>query len=155
MRSFTSSSSVPSPVIRILLVDDHNLGLAARKSVLEESGYRITTANNAAEALEKFSAGTFELLVTNYKMPRLNGIDLIQKIRKQDPTIPIILLSGFADTLGLTESNTGADVVIQKSANEVTHLVRSVSRLLRRQQKPARKPPASVQPAARAKRQSV
>jgi hypothetical protein len=52
--------------------------------------------------------------------------------------LPIILLSGFVEPLGLTEESTGADVVLSKSAGEVGFLVRSVRRLLSRQ--PVRKP---------------
>ncbi len=126
------------------------MGLAARKSVLEELGYKIITANDAPEALECFAAGTFDLIVTGYKMPRMNGIELIKHVRKHNEIIPVILLSGIADALGLTEGNTGADIVIQKSANEVTHLVRAVNRLMRK--KAQRKPPTSAQAAPRAKR---
>ena len=85
-------------------------------------------------------------------MPRMNGIELIKNVRKHNEIIPVILLSGIADALGLTEGNTGADIVIQKSANEVTHLVRAVNRLMRK--KTQRKPPASAQAAPRAKRKS-
>jgi CheY-like chemotaxis protein len=82
-------------------------------------------------------------------MPRMDGLELISKLRAMSPTLPIVLLSGFTETLGLAESATGADVVLQKSANEITHLVRAVSRLLRR-----KKPPAS-QPPLKAKRKTV
>ncbi len=50
---------------------------------------------------------------------------------------PIILLTGFAESLGLRAENTGADVVIQKSANEVANLVRHAKRLLSPPKKPA------------------
>ena len=122
----------------ILLVDDNKLGLSARRSVLEELGHRIATASNGAEALEQFTAREFDLVVTDYKMPRMDGLELIKGIRKTSPDLPVILISGFVDSMGLSEENTGADVVIQKSANEVSHLVRSVGRLLRR-----KKPPTS------------
>ena len=52
----------------------------------------------------------------------------------------MILISGFTDTLGLNEANTGADVVIQKSSHEVSHLVRSVNRLLRKPSNPPESP---------------
>ncbi len=125
-------SSSPSPASRILLVDDNANGLSARRSVLEELGHRVATASSAAEALEQFASHKFDLIVTDYKMPRMDGIELIARVRKQSPEIPVILLSGFADALGLSEANTGADVVIQKSANEISHLLRSVGRLLRK-----------------------
>ena len=146
----TANSSSTSA--RILLIDDNKLGLAARKAVLEELGYGITIASGAQEGLKRFAEDDFELVVTDYKMPRMNGVQFIEKIRKLTPAIPVILLSGFADSLGLDEKNTGADVVIQKSANEVAHMVRAVRRLLRR--KTPRKPAASHREAAKARRKS-
>lgn len=134
-------SPAPSNCTSILLVDDNKLGLAARKSVLEELGFRIVTATQGEEALEQFECGNFDMVITDYKMPRMDGLELIEKIRARSATIPIILISGYAEALGLDEDNTGADAVISKSANEVTHLVRSVYRLLRR--KPPKKPAAS------------
>ncbi len=131
------SPTTPSTA-RILLVDDNAHGLSARKTVLEELGHRIATAASGPDALDQFARQKFDLVVTDYKMPRMDGVELIARLRKQSPELPIILISGFVDSLGLNEDSTGADVVIQKSANEVSHLVRSVSRLLRR--KPAKKP---------------
>ena len=125
-------SASSSPAGRVLLVDDNANGLSARKSILEELGHRIVTASSASDALERLSEHKFDLIVTDYKMPRMDGIELIARVRKQSPSMPIILISGFVDALGLSEANTGADAVIQKSANEVSHLVRAVSRLLRR-----------------------
>ena len=99
--------------------------------MLEELGHKITGASSGAAALEEFDAHKFDLVVTDYKMPRMNGIELIAKLRELSPELPIVLISGFVDALGLSEASTGADVVIQKSANEVSHLVRSVNRLLK------------------------
>jgi CheY-like chemotaxis protein len=139
------NSSPSSTRARILLVDDNANGLAARKSVLEELGYRIVTCTSGADALEQFAAFKFDLVVTDYKMPRMDGLELIGRLRKSTPDLPIVLVSGYVDTLGMNEASTGADVVIQKSANEVSHLVRSVNRLLRRKSVP--KKPAAAQAA--------
>ena len=131
-------------IATILLVDDNSMGLAARKTVLQELGHRVITAQNAHDALEVCGKQRFDLLITDYKMPKMNGVELIRELRKRQPQVSVILISGFTDTLGLNEANTGADVVIQKSANEVSHLVRSVNRLMR----PASKKPASSQAAS-------
>ena len=144
MRSTTPETL---PAARILLVDDNKLGLIARKSVLEEQGHRITTASHGEEALERFSRDKFDMVITDYKMPRMNGLELIEQIRERAASLPIILISGYVDGLGLTEANTGADVVIPKSAHEVTHLVRSVNRLLRRAT--PKKPAGSHRPPTR------
>lgn len=129
-------SSNKSADAHILLVDDNREGLTARKSVLEELGFKIVTATSAHVALEIFGRQSFDLVVTDYKMPDMSGIELIQKIRQAKPAMPVILISGFADVLGLDSSTTGADIVMMKNANEVTHLVRSVTRLLNRKRPP-------------------
>jgi CheY-like chemotaxis protein len=141
-----ANTSSPNPRGRILLVDDNSLGLAARRSVLEELGHKVQTSGTPVEALDLCGKQRFDVVVTDYKMPKMDGVEFIGRVKKLHPTSSVILISGFTDTLGLTEDNTGADVVIQKSNHEVTHLVRSVNRLLRKQQQPARKPPSSQGP---------
>src|SRR5579862_7127475 len=143
-----SSSSSSSMHGRILLVDDNVSGSTARKTVLEELGHKIHVTSSGADALELFGQHKFDLVVTDYKMPRMDGLELIGRLRKQQPEILIVLVSGFVDALGLSEATTGADAVIQKSANEVPHLVRAVNRLLRR------KKPAAGAGGLKAKRQA-
>ena len=142
------TSATPSTP-NILLVDDNSDGLLVRRCLLEEIGYCVQTAVNGEEGLKLFQAAKFDVVVTDYRMPRMNGVELIQRIRLLDPNARIILLSGFVEPLGLTEQNTGADAVIAKSANEPARLVRTVRRLVNRA---ARKPPGSHEPLqARAK----
>ncbi|HEV2688644.1 MAG TPA: response regulator [Bryobacteraceae bacterium] len=133
---------------RILLLDDNSLGQSARRSVLEELGHKVTTLSSPQEALELCGKQRFDVVVTDYKMPKMNGVEFITRLRKQHPTMGVILISGFIDTLGLNEANTGADVVIQKSSHEVSHLIRSVNRLVRKQREPKRKA-AGSQPSAK------
>ncbi len=140
MPTSPSSSSLSG---RILLLDDNSLGLAARRSVLEELGHKVMTSGAPLDALELCGRQRFDVVVTDYKMPKMNGVEFIARLRKQHPAMSVILISGFTDTLGLNEANTGADVVIQKSSHEVSHLVRSVNRLLRKGQQPVKKPAAS------------
>jgi len=142
-------SGPPEKTPEILLVDDNRQGLIARKSLLQELGYIIRTATGGEEALELFSTQKFDVVVTDFKMPSMDGIELIQRIRDLEPEARIILLSGFVEPLGLCEESTGADVVISKTAGEVGYLTRSVKRLL--SQPPARKPPASAVPATKTK----
>lgn len=125
----------------ILLVDDNQHGLIARKTVLEELGYRITTAADGEEALERMQASRFDVVVTDFRMPKMGGIELIRRIRETEPAMQVILLSGFVEPLGLTEQSTGADVVLSKNAGEVRNLVRSVDKLVSR--RIPRKPAAS------------
>jgi len=137
-----TNSSSQGPFGRILIVDDNSLGLSARRSVLEELGHKVQTCAAPNDALDLCGKHRFDIVVTDYKMPKMNGVEFIGRLKKQHPSVAVILISGFTDTLGLNESNTGADVVMQKSAHEVPLLIRSVSRLLR-QQKPRKRPAGS------------
>src|ERR1017187_9939730 len=129
MRHVPAPPAAKTP--EILLVDDNRQGLVARKSLLQELGYNISTATNGDEALELFSKQNFDVVVTDFKMPRMDGIELIKRIRSAQAGTRIILLSGFVEPLGLTEHSPGADVVFAKSAGEVGQLTRSVKRLRR------------------------
>lgn len=137
----------------ILLVNSNADGRKARKCVLEEQGHRVVVSSSGADALDQCSRDKFDLVVTDDKLHRIDGLDLLARLRMQSPEVPVILISEFVDALGLNEENTGADAVIQKSANEVTHLIRAVGRLLRR--KPAKKPVRSEVPPPKAKGKSV
>lgn len=135
-------SSSPSSSALLLLVDGNKSGLAARKSVLQEAGYTVKTSDSAETGLDLFGRFPFQMVITDYQLSGMSGADFIRELRTRNAALPVVLISGFADALGLHESNTGADIVIQKSANEITHLVRAVKRLLNR--KPARKPIAAA-----------
>jgi CheY-like chemotaxis protein len=138
-----ANSTSQNPCGRILLVDDNMVGSAARRSVLEELGHTVRTSGTAADALELCGKHNFDVVVTDYKMPKMNGVEFIGRLRKLNPAPLVILISGFTDTLGLDEASTGADVVLQKSSNEVQQLIRAVNRLLRKQLAPPKKSPGS------------
>jgi CheY-like chemotaxis protein len=125
---------------KILLVDDHKDGLAARCSVLEELGHSVSTAQSGAAALELAAAQSFDLLITDWKMPRMDGVELIRQMRERGFAGPAILLSGHQAIQWLKEAECGADAIVQKNAGEISLLVSSVKRLLNK--KPVRKPPA-------------
>lgn len=128
MRS-VSVNRAPTQAL-ILLVDDNKDGIIARRSVLEELGYQVVTAGCGSDALHLVEERSLDLVVTDYRMEPMDGLELIALLRQRGFKNPIILLSGFAESLGMRSENTGADVVIQKSANEVANLVRQTKRLL-------------------------
>jgi CheY-like chemotaxis protein len=133
--------TAPPVTPQILLVDDNQDGLLVRKSLLEELGYHVQVAVNGEDAIRVYKDNRFDVVVTDFRMPRMNGVELIQQLRIVNPNARIVLLSGFVEPLGLTEENTGADIVLAKSANEPSQLVRSVKRLV--SSRPLRKPVAS------------
>ena len=132
--------SSPAPAVHILLVDDNPDGLIVRRNLLEEQGYQVQIACNGQEGLDLFGSVCFDVVVTDFRMPVMSGIDLIRGIRALKPLTPVILLSGMVEPLGLTDVSTGADAVIPKNSNEPANLMRWVKRLLNRA---SRKPAAS------------
>lgn len=135
-----------APSLRILLIDDNRHGLVARRAVLEQLGHKVSTASGGQEGIDQFHAQPFDLVVTDYRMPEVSGQQVIRKIRQHSPKIPIILLSGYVEALGITEQSTGADVVLSKGPGEVQALLRAVARVTKRRvsAKPAAKPPATA-----------
>jgi CheY-like chemotaxis protein len=134
MRSVSSLRAATSALI--LMVDDNRDGILARRSVLEELGYRVISACCGADALKLIKEHDFDLVVTDYKMLPMDGLELIRSLHAEEFGKPIILLTGFAENLGLRPESTGADAVVQKSANEVTNLLRHTKRLLSPPKKP-------------------
>jgi CheY-like chemotaxis protein len=123
---------------RILLVDDNTDGNSARQSVLEELGYQVFSARCGREALQVLEKQSVDLIITDYRMSPVNGLELIAKVRQGTHALPVVLLTGFAESMGLTPENTGANVVIQKSSRELPTLLRTAKKLLYPPKKPAR-----------------
>jgi CheY-like chemotaxis protein len=118
----------PHPA-RILLVDGNPLGSTARGMILKEHGYEVETALSGEEAWEIFQKDHFDIVVTDFRMSGMTGLDLIQRIRAANSPARIVLLSGFLNGLGMTEESTGADELVAKSDKEVPELLRAVKKL--------------------------
>jgi len=135
----------------ILLVDDNRDGSDARRSVLEQLGFQVTYAGSGEDALQIVERQTFDLVVTDLIMEPMDGKALISTLRSRGFKNPIILLTGFANMLGLKPETTGADVVLNKSAKEIDEIVRQARRLLN----PGRKPAASLASRSKKSRSSA
>ena len=83
-----------SPPHRILLVDDDVYVRELNAGVLIRSGYQVDTANDGADAWKALNDQSYDLLITDNKMPRVTGLELIKKLRSEDMALPVILASG-------------------------------------------------------------
>ncbi len=79
----------------ILLVDDEQSIREIFSDYLHLKGYQITQARNGREALERLHRMTFDLIITDLNMPEINGVELIQKLREKNNSIPVIIITGF------------------------------------------------------------
>ena len=82
----------------VLVVDDESTVRRFAVRVLEREGYSTAEAQDGMEALELIKQGgaSFEVVVTDIVMPRLNGVELMQTLSVSHPHLPVILISGYA-----------------------------------------------------------
>jgi DNA-binding response OmpR family regulator len=78
---------------RILIVDDENDINLLFKMVLEDNGFKVDTFNDPLIALQNFTAGSYDLLLLDMLMPKMNGFELYQKIRMIDDKVKICFLT--------------------------------------------------------------
>lgn len=77
----------------ILIVDDEKNYLLVLSAVLEEEGYEVLTTLNGAEALEIRKTSDIDLVLTDMKMPEMDGIELLENIKQKDPDLPVIMMT--------------------------------------------------------------
>src|ERR1700730_17806432 len=79
---------------RILIVDDEGDVRDSIKSVLDLAGYTVRKAENAADALDQLGRGPIDVVITDIIMPKMNGVQAIESIRKAFPSVRIVAISG-------------------------------------------------------------
>ena len=82
---------------KILAVDDDNAIRFMLKRIISSIGYNVTTATDGADAVNKLKNDTFSVVITDILMPHMNGMDLLQHIRKNYTHINVIVVTGFSD----------------------------------------------------------
>jgi DNA-binding NtrC family response regulator len=110
----------------ILVVDDDDGVRENLAELFELVGYSILTAGSASEALKKLEDHDVDLLLTDYRMPGPNGVELIESARRIKPGLRAILMTAFGDSFTEIESvRRGAIGYVNKpfEADEITGLV--------------------------------
>ncbi len=99
----------------ILIVDDSVDTLELLQRKLKKKNYQVTTAGNVNEALHLLSINTYDLVITDYKMPKLSGLELIRHIRENYRQTRIIMITGYPTIDGAVEAvKTGAEEYLTK-----------------------------------------
>ncbi len=80
---------------RVLVVDDNELLCRLMCEILRMEGYRAVPATSARQALEAFEREEFDVLVTDFRMPDMSGLELARAIRDRNPQFPIIVMSVY------------------------------------------------------------
>ncbi|MEI4505206.1 response regulator [Sphingopyxis sp. CCNWLW253] len=83
--------------LRILLVDDEEIVREGTAAMLEEMGHLVTQAAAGAQALGQIRSQPFDIIVTDYLMPSMSGLELAREARRVRADIPVLMITGFAD----------------------------------------------------------
>ncbi|TLZ91500.1 MAG: response regulator [Methanobacteriota archaeon] len=111
---------------RILIVDDDDGVRENLAELFQVVGYSVVTAGSAPEAMGKLAHHDVDLLLTDYRMPGPNGVELIESARRVKPGLRAILMTAFGDSFTEIESvRRGAIGYVNKpfEADEITNLV--------------------------------
>ncbi|MBI2877087.1 MAG: response regulator [Candidatus Tectomicrobia bacterium] len=83
--------------LHILIVDDNPAIAEALQEALHQKGYRTTVAHNGCDGLVELRKGNFDAVLSDIRMPEMDGITLLGWIQEYDPLLPVIILTGFPD----------------------------------------------------------
>lgn len=101
-----------SPPLHVIVAEDEPLVAVTVGGMLEEGGYRVTLARDGLDALDADSRDPADVLVTDLRMPRLDGVALIERMRARRPGLPIVVMTGYSDVF--PDASAGRMLIIQK-----------------------------------------
>jgi len=115
---------------KILIVDDSQDTLEVLSRNLSGSGYRVYTAQSVSEAIKVLESESMDLVITDLKMPKVSGLDLVRHVRENLPDIEVMMITGYATVEGAVEAmKTGAEEYLTKPFTD-EELLSAVSRSL-------------------------
>ena len=81
---------------RIMLIDNE-IGLCRMmEAVLKDQGYQVKSFTRPVQAVAEFSAGDYDLIISDIKMPEMDGLEVLQHVRNRDPEVPVIMITAYA-----------------------------------------------------------
>lgn len=114
----------------ILCIDDEQEGMLTRKLLLESAGYKVIEARSGLEGIRVFQSEKVDAVILDYWMSGMKGTAVASELKRIDPRIPIIVLSGMSDLPG--EAAGLIDQWIVKGSVRAEQLLRSINTLLER-----------------------
>ena len=112
----------------VLVVDDDHQVRKLIMLVLSENGYPVVSAASAAEALEQLDDSEVHVVLTDIRMPVMDGIELARIIQAHDPDLPVVIMTAYAETeVAVSALKSGAFDFIYKPINN-DHLIHAISK---------------------------
>lgn len=118
---------------KILIVDDEKVICDLFVRVLSDKGYAVDVVSDGASALEKIKESFYNLVITDFKMPKVSGIDVLRQIKRLNPYIEVIIMTGYATIESAVEAvKIGAFDFVCKPF-DMEELIRTIQRCLEKQ----------------------
>lgn len=89
---------------KILVVDDEESNLLAMEKILSHEAYQVATAKQAASALTLFRRQAYDLVLTDLRMPGVSGLELLRSIRKENNSVPVVVLTAYGTVADAVEA---------------------------------------------------
>ena len=116
---------------RALLVEDQQAVRYAIGRLLERLGYEVTTAQSGADALALYAQGSFDIVVSDVVLAgAMDGVELVATLRKRDPELPAVLMSGYSDALNRARQLPPAGVPLLSKPFGLTELQKALEEVL-------------------------
>ena len=90
--------------LRLLVVDDEEVIRDVLQALLEREGYEVTTACDARDALDRFDAESFDLVLLDLMLPDRPGLEVMREIRKRDPNAVVVIVTAYSSIEGAIEA---------------------------------------------------
>jgi DNA-binding response OmpR family regulator len=79
----------------VLVVDDEQTVCNSCKRILSQEGYKVDIARSGEEALGKVKGNGFDLVITDWKMPKVDGLEMARRIKREKPNTQVIMITGY------------------------------------------------------------
>jgi CheY-like chemotaxis protein len=109
--------------LRILVVDDDDRMTHTIKDILALKGYATTAVHSAAEALAALEQASFDCVLTDIRMPGMNGVDLFFAIHEGWPTLPVVLMTAFASEQIIQQALAAGAAGLFEKPLDINHLL--------------------------------
>lgn len=101
--------------VSILVVDDESMMRSLLERILTRDGYKVTSAEDGQDALRVLEGTPVDIIISDLKMPRMNGFELLKAVKQKYPGVAMIMMTAYGDTYTVKDALLlGADEYITK-----------------------------------------